>query len=425
MRIILRHGIYMLKNRGHAQNQNLNIGKWLSAKIYSDMKNGCSCKANDWLYEEIRGLKDYSIPVCKKCNQYPELFVIVARVKDENGVDKRVRIRHTQEGKRLKDYLDVSYTLRNVLREMETNTFDVRRYESEESRESFKFQSVVESYLAHHESRLLIGKISPAGLKDKKTIIKNHLDYFNDKDIAFITPKIIKDFYSKSKASERMRDRAVAELKTIMNYALDELELIKYVPKFPEISSSKMVRSDRFITPDQQEIIISKIENPIHKAAIKILALYALRPCEVRSLKWKDIDLHKEVIYIRSHISLGKEIPGRKSVADDVHELPLIDKFREAISVIPRSINENDYLFKGRNGGAIGDNVLRIAWNDACKLARIKNVSLYQGTKHSTLSYLAKNNSDAKLRKLSGHTNEKILHRYAQANLNDIRELLR
>lgn len=419
----------MQKIRGHASHQTKNIGDWLSAKIYSDSKNGCvKCGHKEWTSVPIRGLKGYSAPECAKCGQEPDLYVIVANVKTEDGLKKRIKLRHNQKGRRLKNYIDVTGTLQQVLEEIEDNTFDVRKYESIESRDSFIFENIISEYLAHHERRLKRGEISPAGFKDKKTIIDNHLlkkgSPFVGTDISIITDKKISGFYDSYTDSLRMRDKATSELKTILYFAMNKLQKLNKLPRFPEISASKMVSPEKFLSKEKQSLVISKIENPIYRAAIKTLAIYALRPCEVRSLKWKDINLQAELFYIQSHISLGKDIPGRKSQTEASHPLPIKGEFLEIIRSLPRSINEDDYVFKGVNGGAIGGNVLTRAWNEACKLARVKSVTLYQGTKHSTLSNLGRTASDSQLIKLTGHTNTKIIRRYSQSNMDDIRALI-
>jgi integrase len=390
------------------------------------MKGGCSCGAKTWDSEPLRGLASYEVPVCPnpKCGKHPEVFVIVATVEDADGLKKRIKIRHTQEGIRLKDVVDVVYTLRTVNREIDSQTFDVRRYESQESRESFKFDKVIEAYLSYHEKRLLRGEISPAGLKDKKTLINNHLSpIFKSIDVALISDRRIRDFYNSYTDSLRMRDKATAELKTILYFAMDEGKIPK-LPKFPEISASKMVSSDKFLDPKKQDVVISNIENELYRAVIKTLAIYGLRPCEVRSLKWADINFQEEVFHVRSHLSLSQDIPGRKSQSDKVHTLPITEAFSKILKSLPRSINLNDYVFKGSHGGPIGQNVLTRAWNEACKKSKIKDVTLYQGTKHSTLSNLSKKASDAQLIKLSGHTNTRIIRRYAQSNIDEVRELL-
>lgn len=419
-----REDIAISLKHGH-DNQKSNIGDWLSAKIYSDMKGDCSCKRNEWKSIPIRGMEGYEAPVCANCGKDPELYVIVATVKDENGLKKRIKLRHNQKGRRLKNYVEVTKTLQDVLEEIDNETFDVRRYESLESRESFMFENIVTAYLDHHERRLKRGELSPAGMKDKRTLIKNHLSVFNGSDIATVNEKRIRDFYNSYTDSLRMRDKATAELKTILYYCFEQTGQITRLPKFPEMAAANMVSPDRFLDYNKQSVVISNIENPIYRAAIQTLAIYALRPCEVRSLKWKDINYQKMEFYVQSHISLNNEIPGRKSQKDKIHPLPIGDDFLAILREIPRSINDDDYIFKGAHGGAIGGNVLTRAWNDACKLARVKGVTLYQGTKHSTLSILGKTFSDSQLRKFTGHTNSKILQRYSQSNMDDIRALIR
>jgi len=349
--------------------------------------------------------------------------VIVASIKDEDGKPGRIRVRHDQDGNRLKDIYSVVHTLKTVNSELKNGVFNISKYLSVESRESFMFSSVVESYLKYHSDRLLRGEISPAGLKDKKTIIKNHLSVFMDVEVGFISAKRIREFFRSYTTSLRMRDKATSELKTILRFAVGENKISK-VPDFPEIPTSKMVSSENFLSPEKQALVISKIENHIYRSAISILAIYGLRPCEVRSLKWSDLDFKNKVFFVRSHISLSKEVAGRKSQAEKDHELPIVPSFEDILNSLPRSIKASDYIFKGVHNGPIGGNVLSRAWNDACKLAKVKRVSLYCGTKHSTLSNLSNGASDAQLILLTGHTNTKIIRRYARSNVEELRKLL-
>lgn len=413
----------MSKMNGQDSHSNFNIGKWVSAKIYSDMKNGCQCGNSTWARKKIKQLPEFDEPVCSKCGGPPDVYVIAASIEDEDGRTGRLKVRHDQDGNRLKDIFSVVHTLKTVNSEMKTQTFDIGKYLSRESRESYRFDKVVELYKAHHEKRLKRGEISPAGLKDKLTIIKNHLHVFNEIDIGHISAKRIRTFFNDYTENLRMRDKATSELKTIFYFALAEGKLHK-MPDFPEISSAKMVSSDNFLDEKKQNLVISKIENPLYRAVIKVLAIYGLRPCDVRSLKWADINYQEMVFHVRSHISLSKDIPGRKSQADAVHSLPITEEFHEILQSLPRSIRLDDYIFKGAKGGPIGANVLTRAWNEACKIAKVKGVKMYWGTKHSTLSNLSKKASDAQLIKLTGHTNTKIIRRYAQSNIEELRIML-
>lgn len=400
----------------------LNRGHFLSAKIYPDTKKSCQCGHQEILYKDFHG---YKIPECANhtCKKSPELYVIAANVIDTAGIQKRIKIRHSQAGNRLNDIIDVLSTLKQINIEMQRGTFDLRRYTSNQSREDFKFSNVVNSYISANERKLARNELTPAGLSDKVASIKNLLPYFTDTDIGAIDDRMIRNFYDSFTDKFRTRDKAVQELKTILKYAVNDGRIDK-IPKFPSIAPAKMVNSQNFLTKEQQNLVISKIENPIYRAAIKVLAMYALRPCEVRSLKWKNIDRKKNTFYIQSHISRGSDISGRKSQTSASHELPIMPEFEEILDSIPQSINPEGYVFKGEKGGFIGTNALTKAWNKACKEANVKNATLYIGTKHSTLSLLSSKATDAQLVKLSGHTNSRMLRRYAQSNIDDIKKLL-
>lgn len=403
-----------------AQNPN-NRGCFVSANIYSDSKAGCSCGNKNFAKVKWKG---YEVPECKKCGKSPDLFVIAATIIDLSGETKQIKIRHSQSGERLTDIVDCLTTLKQIDIEVSKGTFDIRRYSSLESREGFKFHKITENYLVFHKRRLDRGELTPAGLKDKKSLIDNHLKtYFSETDVVSINDRMIKAFYESYTDRLRTRDKALLELKTILNYAVEDEKLDK-LPKFPKVSPSKLVSADKIIDKSQQDKIISFIENELYQKLIKGLSIYGLRPCDLRSLKWKNINLKQGVFSIESHISLNEDIGGRKSQANASLTLPITDDFLAIIKSLPRSINGEQYVFLGKEGGVIGGNVLSRAWNEACKKAKIKGITLYQGTKHSTLSRLAKTASDAQLIKLTGHSNNRMMRRYAQLKTDDIRDLL-
>lgn len=419
----MRRGPVMSSFLNHSHAPDFNIGAWVSAKIYSDMKDGCPCGVDDWTRAPIRELPEYDEPICSSCKKRPTSYVIAATVEDEDGLKKRIKIRHSQEGERLKDIFDVIFTLRTVNKEIKAQCFDVGKYMSKTSRESYIFGKIVEAYLDHHEKRKLRGELTPGGLRDKKSLIDNHLQTFNEVDVGLINSKRIKAFHNSYTDRLRTRDKATAELKTILKFAMEDGKIHK-MPDFPELAESKMVSSDNFLDMEKQELVLSKIENPLYQAAIRTMALFALRPCDVRSLKWEDIDFKKKIFFVRSHISGAEDIKGRKSQADAVHTLPFEDDFEEILCTLPRAINPKDYVFRGVQGGPIGANVLTRAWNAACKIAKVKGVKMYWGTKHSTLTEYSKTLSDSQMIRLTGHSSTKMIRRYAQTNVEDLRRML-
>lgn len=113
---------------------------------------------------------------------------------------------------------------------------------------SFKFCNFAKAYLNHFERSRLRGETSPAGLKDKKTLIKNHLlPYFKGMDIANINDLLIKKFFDSYSYRLRTPNKATAELKTMLYWAMNQ-KLLKFIPTYPEIPASRLVGADKFIS---------------------------------------------------------------------------------------------------------------------------------------------------------------------------------
>ncbi len=107
----------------------------------------------------------------------------------------------------------------------------------------------------------------------------------------------------------------------------------------------------------------------------------------------------------------------------------MTESARRILNSIPHSIDENDFVFKGRNmkgeftSRAMGEKILNNYWIEASKLAKKKRliskiVSLYVGTKSSTLSSYVNDEGVSKeeLLAMTGHSSVKVLGRYAKEN---------
>ncbi|MCR9206156.1 MAG: tyrosine-type recombinase/integrase, partial [Halobacteriovoraceae bacterium] len=313
-------------------------------------------------------------------------------------------------------------------KELVDGTFDPKRYMSNEVSDQLRFFYFMENkYLPAQKRKVKRGDLSPSMYKKKLNYFK-HLRPFYKLDLRVVGSGRVLEFYDSWTEKLRTRDLVIQELKTVLSYARD-LELIESLPSFPKLKPSKKREANRFLSLKEQELIISKLENETYKRMISLLCLYALRPSEVRALKWIDFDFKNKVISISRHFSNGTElIEGRKS-NKETHFLPMTDEFFKIMKDVPISIVKDNFVFLGKNGGAVADRVLARAWHKAREVAGIHYVQLYEGTKHSRLSLLkAKGHSDEELILLSGHTNIKTVQRYAQLNdsqkLGQVRTLL-
>ena len=400
-------------------------GIYMGGSIKADSREVCSCGKSFTQIKEF----NYSIPKCLSCNTYPTKLLIRRYLPSLDGRrGERIEIRYNQLGERLTTVWDAVATMKLIDKELNEGSFDPKRYMSEAVSDQLRLRYFLENkYLPNQERRVKRGELSPEMYKKKKTYFK-HLSPLYQYDVRTIGTGRVFEFYESWTDRLRTRDLVIQELKCIFTYALN-LELINSLPNFPKLKPSKKRSANSFLTDSEQKLILENIVNPTYKKMISLLCLYALRPSEVRALKWKDFDFKEKIISINRHFSNGTTlVEGRKS-NKETHYLPMTDAFFKIIEDLPISLIKENFVFLGRTGGEVGDRVLARAWHTARKKAGLPYIQLYEGTKHSRLSLLkAKGHSDEELILLSGHTNIKTVQRYAQLNdsqkLNQVRSLL-
>lgn len=219
----------------------------------------------------------------------------------------------------------------------------------------------------------------------------------------------------------------MAELRVILGYAFS-LQKIPFVPPFPKIEKSNMRNVENFLSHEEQKKVILAVDNPTYSMMIEVMAMYALRPCEVRALQWQDLDFHKNIIKIQRHFSRSQLVDMRKS-SKKAHYLPITERFMEIIHALPFSIKKDDFVFKGKEGGAVGEKVLSNAWNKAIIKTGMRSIDLYEGVRHSRISaILEKGFSEDQVMLLSGHETKEAFKRYgqikAQSKLEIIKEMM-
>lgn len=423
-------------------------GKFMGGCILSDDKKGCVCGGKfiqvniNFLFKDYPFLKqdegdDYSVPVCEFCKSAPRLLRIKRYVPGKFGDSgKKITIRYSHTNKRLTKIFDAIAVMKLIDKEIHEHTFDPMKYTKTDTLNALQFDGfVAKKYLPYQEKRAKNNELSPEGLKKKKTAIKHLVKFFGDRDLRAISRGAIREFYDSWEDRFRARDLATQELAVILKYAV-EIEFLTHSPTLPKIKESQGVSADNILSPQEQERVLSHFENPLYRAMAEILIFHALRPCEVRALQWRDIDFKNKIIKIERHFSLSKIIEGRKSVKQG-HYIPLLENIETILSNMPRPMDSREFIFKGSQGGAVGERVLSRAWLKAMEAAfkdvrarDKKTTSLYEGTKHSRLTYLKSMGfSDEDIMLLTGHTSPKALKRYTllsdQVKMAKVREILK
>ncbi len=406
---------YRLSNSG-------NRGRWLSAKIYSDMRNGCPCGGKFTAVGKMSGVE---FPKCEKCDGEPTLFRIRAKILTEDNNVKYIDVRHDRGGNRLTLTYECLSVLRRVNEEMEKGTFNYRDYDSEDGRAGFIFGNYVQKYLKFHENRLKSGELSPSGFANKRTSINHLVKYFSDKDISLIKRADLENYKNSFTDRPRARDLSISELKAILNHAKDIDEMISKVPKFELVPSSK--KRKEIIPIDTAWMIIDAVEDKQYQFMMELLITYPVRPGELRALQWRDVDYFGGTVTFQRHFSRDILIEGRKSVRDGEKSevsFPLTNSFRQYLLGLPTPINKKDaFVFPGKECDFVTGKCLSNAWRKVTKKMKLPDHDMYE-LRHARLSQMSEqsNGNIPMLLKASGHTNVQTLTERYVRDTSDLKE---
>lgn len=389
-------------------------GSIVAARIYADVKgNQCSCgglftKRVPHPEEEL-----LIVPKCAACEKYPPLFLIDVDAKDINGRPARPKIRNDQNGSRLDKVSKVLFTIERIQEEIKNGVFDVRKYDSEITKEAFIFKNYVKRYLEHHERRLLRDEITPKGLFDKKGLIARELlPFFGNIELSAITNVKIAEFKDLYVSKFRTRDLALGELKALLNQAEKDGMLVR-APKFDKIPRARM--REEIIPRELAEKTIEAIDVELYRDMYRLMLIYPIRPGELRALMWKHIDFQKGEITVCQHFSKDVLIQGRKSVKAGKKESSITWEIKpESREIFMRHRSLNPYVFTGVRGGYVTESCLWHAWNRAREIVGHKYAP-YE-CRHVVASDLCDrhNGNLFKLQKAGGWTNVTTVERYAK-----------
>lgn len=387
----------------------------MAARIYADVPgNKCACGGKFTKRVPYDEDEPTRVPRCAECNKLPPLFRIDADAKDANGKSIRVWIRNTSERtpQRLDKIAKVMTTLETIQREMADGIFDIRNYDSETSRAKFIFKNYVnEQYLPGYDERVKAGEIQAKYVDDKRSILKLHLlPYFGNLELRNITAPVI-NAHKKKFNTRRIHHQARAELKCCLNQAVQD-GMLTVAPPFEKIPKAEI--RQEIITTELIDKTIRALKLKVYQDICRIMAMYPLRPSEVRALRW--IDVTETHLHVRGHFSKEVWIKGRKSIKEGKKsELrykmtpEAWEIFREHKSNLACIVRADDYVFKSTTGRHVTKCALCHAWRVARDEVGHKH-QLYD-IRHRCLTdhSIRHNGNIVKMMKFSGHTTPTVL----------------
>lgn len=348
----------------------------VAARIYADVPNNlCSCGGKFTKRISHPFNKETIIPTCDRCNGHPLLYLVDVDGLDKNNKKKRFKIRNSQNNERLTNINKVTFTIDTILKEIKDGSFNVEKYESKESKKHLIFKNYVATYLKFQDLRLKDGQITPKGHLDKCGLIKREvIPFFGEMDITTITKATINLFKESfmGKDKDRTRDLALGELKTILRRACGQ-DLIVKVPLFDPIKRAKTRTS--IISLELAIKTVALMHKQIYRDMYAIMLTYPIRPCEIRSLKWTNINFDTDEFTIDHHFSDETLIKGRKSIKDGEMATMTYPMGSVARDIFLKYLEELDnkkkdnwkeqLIFINSYGNHVSGESLRDAWTNA------------------------------------------------------------
>ncbi|PIX25407.1 MAG: hypothetical protein COZ69_03420 [Deltaproteobacteria bacterium CG_4_8_14_3_um_filter_45_9] len=329
---------------------------------------------------------------------------------------KHMKLYSDSHGIPFSSYEQADRILTKIRAEIDAGSFDPSRYVPTKLK-PLQLTNYAEKWLKDREAEVEKRVLSPSYLKELRRFVRIFQEHFGPMDIRDIGTRRVKEFYLSLQGSPKYISNILSALHKMMADALDYGD-ISTMPKFPEF---EIPEADfKIIDLDQQDQIISSIENPMDRAYIFFTARQMVRPSETRALFWEDVDFKYDRVTIRRHFSLNVLRETTKSKRIKI--LPLNLEVREALMRLPRHIR-SPFVFQ-KDGLPYLESYARKLWNRITAEMGI-DISLYQGTRHSSATEAVNRVGMDVVQEFLGHTRRTMTKKYARVDVDSLRTVFR
>jgi integrase len=252
----------------------------------------------------------------------------------------------------------------------------------------------------------------------------NHAsEFFQNQNVKDIKKKEIRTFLDSLNVSDKTKKNYSTQLHDFwFNFLYEEEEILSLaqLPKFPKIDVELGFR--KLVDMETREKIVDMIKKLTYQKspkiwlAIDILCTYNnLRPGDIRRLKEGDIDLDYGVL------TFWRPTKTKKNKDPKVIRIRMLDfhieEFRRLKSEYPAV--DSVLFFRRPDNEPFGKDYLYKNWKKVCNEIGIDDLDLYGGTRHSSITAIAKAAGRETARKYSGHHSNKAFDRYCQIGDDD------
>lgn len=252
---------------------------------------------------------------------------------------------------------------------------------------SFDKQKIQLEWWKTHLGHLLLSDLTPALIAENRDLLASQTTY------------------RKSKRSPATVVRYLAALSHALSTAVKEWGWLEDSP-MRKVSKPKEPRGRvRFLTTEERQTLLDACRQNqcSHLYPVVVLALSTgMRQMEILTLKWKDIDLENGTIIL--HETKNNE---RRCVPLTGHAYDLIKRLDT------NRKNLSPFLFPSRRLSSNKPYNIRSAWEQAVKMAGIKDFRFHDLRHDFASQLLASGASLAQLSEVMGHKTLQMIKRYA------------
>jgi integrase len=304
---------------------------------------------------------------------------------EQTAHEVRVRIWHKKtitQKKFRADYHGAARFLTGVRFQIDQGTFDARDFMRDNP---LGFSNLARQWIAIKEE-----KLRKKSFRVRRNHMQKAMDAWGDRNIKTLGYAEIEDLLYRHKSTKHLASKTRHDMKSVLHDFWVWLRKRRTltandIPEFPEVEFTMAYR--KIVDHHTQYAIVEEVKRITERKpriwyAIQLLATYpSIRPGELIQLKEKDVMPEAGFLIVRPEVAKDKKLRMIELVEEDI----------ELLKSIPRSFGEMPFFRherscgKTRPGDPFSENYLGEWWNKACKNLGIEGVSLYPGTKHSTV----------------------------------------
>jgi len=332
---------------------------------------------------------------------------------------RKMRVIFKGVHKRFNNYDKARQVLEGLRYKLSEGTFDSRDYRKDNP---LGFSNIVERWLDTKKERLRLSSFNAIENHVKRAVL-----FFGDMNVKEIAFHNLEDFdLSLKGVSSKTRANIFSTLHSFLVWFQKRKYVKDYqLPEFPKIEIRMGYRNiigkaEQLAVLDEVYRLVGK-NNPKIWVGIKWLITYpAIRPGELSRIREIDFDLSNGLL----------RIPDPKEKRYKI--IPLIDEDVEIVKsfVDPKVDTRLLRFFRHPSGikGAVeghpfNKNIFYYTWKKAASNLNIKDVDLYGGTKHSTITALNQEYSPEEIKRGAQISTNKAFDRYLQLSPDERRKL--